>query len=105
MKKEYVLGVLSIIAVVFAVGFGIYLDYSHNQEVKSAYMKAQNLIDQERYEEAIDALSCIAHENYEDTQELIDYCQAHLSYDSGNLEAAYKKLKYGTYENQPTERK
>ena len=44
-------------------------------------------------------------ENYENTQELMGYCQAHISYDSGNLEAAYKELKYGTYENQPTERK
>lgn len=105
MKKEYVLGVLSIIAVVFAVGFGMYLDYSHNQEVKSAYTKAQNLIDQEQYEGAIDALSFIEQENYVDTYELMDYCQAHISYDSGNLEAAYKRLKYGTYENQPTERK
>lgn len=30
MKKEYVLGVLSIIAVMLAVGFGLYVDYSHN---------------------------------------------------------------------------
>lgn len=50
-------------------------------------------------------MSFIEQENYVDTYELMDYCQAHISYDSGNLEAAYKKLKYGTYENQTTERK
>ena len=105
MKKEYVLGVLSIIAVVLAVGFGMYLDYSHNREVKIIYTEAEKLIDQEQYEAASDVLSIIEQENYENTQELMDYCQAHISYDSGNLEAAYKELKYGTYENQPTERK
>ena len=105
MKKEYVLGVLSIIAVVLAVGFGMYLDYSHNREVKIIYTEAEKLIDQEQYEAASDVLSIIEQENYENTQELMGYCQAHISYDSGNLEAAYKELKYGTYENQPTERK
>ena len=39
MKKEYVLGVLSILAVVFAVGFGMYLDYSHNREVKRGIIR------------------------------------------------------------------
>ncbi|WP_283230525.1 hypothetical protein [Fusibacillus kribbianus] len=105
MKKEYVLSILSIIAVVFAVGFGMYLDYSHRQEVENAYAEAGNLIDQEYYEAAIDALSVIEHENYEDTHELMEYCRAHISYDSGNLEAAYENLKYGMYENQPVERK
>ena len=80
MKKEYVLGALSIIAVVLAVGFGMYLDYSHNREVKIIYTEAEKLIDQEQYEAASDVLSIIEQENYENTQELIDYCQAHLSY-------------------------
>ena len=80
MKKEYVLGVLSILAAVLAVGFGMYLDYSHNREVKNAYTEAGNLIDQEQYEAASDVLSIIEQENYDDTQELMGYCQAHISY-------------------------
>ena len=105
MKKEHVLGGLSVVVVVIAVGFGLYLDYSHHQKVKYAYEEAENLMDQAQYEEAICALSFIEHENYMDAGELMDYCQAHILYDSGNLEAAYKQLRYGMYEYQPAERK
>ena len=105
MKKEYVLSGLSIIAIVVMLVFLMYRDYSHNQEVKTAYEKAEILIDREQYEKALDELTSIENENYKDTQELMDYCQAHILYDSGKLEEAYWLLSGWTCKDQPDERK
>ena len=71
--------------IIIFVGKNIY----DAHQIRTIYEEAINLISKECYEDASDKLQSIAEENYQDTEELIAYCEANIAYANGNYSRAY----------------
>lgn len=82
-NKKY-MAVLIVFIVIF-IGKNAYDAY----QVKTVYEDAINLIGKACYKEASDRLQSIEAEDYQDTEDLIAYCEANLAYANGNIRNAY----------------
>ena len=76
--------ILIIIAVVLGL-FGIIAisTIAEAHYIESKYNKAIALIDEAAYEEAKEQLEIIENEYYKDANDLIELCEAHISYNNG----------------------
>lgn len=88
--------VILIIAAVILAGFGgykIYTDTVHMNGIRAVYKEALNLMDNDNYSDAFDKLESISSENYKDTLELMNLCNAHIEYDAGETERPYYTMR------------
>lgn len=95
MKKKYFIIILVII-VSAVIGLRGYQYYSHQSNVKSIYQTAENLIVKEDFVSALALLNGIKTEGYQDTETYIYLCESYQAYDNGNVDAAYRKIRYET---------
>lgn len=97
--------ILIIIAVVLALFVIIALSIiSKAYYIESKYNKAIALIDEAAYEEAKEQLKVIENEYYKDANDLIELCEAHISYNNGCC-GVYMDIDDLDFEYQTKERK
>ena len=97
--------ILIIIAVVLGL-FGIIAisTIAEAHYIESKYNKAIALIDEAAYEEAKEQLEIIENEYYKDANDLIELCEAHISYNNGCC-GVYMDIDDLDFEYQTKERK
>ncbi|MCD7882610.1 MAG: hypothetical protein LUI87_02710 [Lachnospiraceae bacterium] len=98
MKKTLKRNVIICLVLVVVLAGGLLSiwrkDRQREAEVRADYEEAMDLIEQKLYEDAYELLEQVSEKRneYLETDELISLCQAHLSYDDGDLESAYNAL-------------
>lgn len=97
--------ILIVIAVVLGL-FGIIAisTIAEARYIESKYNKAIALIDEAAYEEAKEQLKVIENEYYKDANDLIELCEAHISYNNGCC-GVYMDIDDLDFEYQTKERK
>ncbi|MCD8332733.1 MAG: hypothetical protein LUB60_01130 [Clostridiales bacterium] len=77
----------------------------HAVSVRTIYVQAQEMVLQGRYSEAKSVLEEIEEEEYTDLDisEMIDYCESHVYYESGDIEHAYLRVRKLTLEHESEE--
>ena len=75
--------IITVIVVIFIV---------NQVKLSSIYIKGEELIADNEYEQAIEQFSLIKEKKYKDTESLIALCEAHKFYESGNISLAYDQI-------------
>lgn len=94
MNKKSAVFVVVLTILVTVTGAGIYKEWKHNSEVLAGYKAAEQFITNGDYADALEILNGLKADDYHDTEELIDLCNAHISYEAGDVVAAHRSLYY-----------
>lgn len=94
MKGKHYFIIIAII-ICMVIGYRGFQSFSHQNEVKNTYQKAEDFILNEDFASALELLSQIEYEGYQDTEDYIYLCESHNAYDNGNIDTAYRKINYG----------
>ena len=93
-KKFKIIGICFIISALTLISINAY-QYGKGfiTDIKSAkaYNKAQELILESSYDDAIQTLNSIENDNYKDSKSLVYYCNALNDYEKGDINNAYNK--------------
>lgn len=100
-RKNIVVFILIVLALFVIIAFSI---ISKAYYIESKYNKAIALIDEAAYEEAKEQLEIIENEYYKDANDLIELCEAHISYNNGCC-GVYMDIDDLDFEYQTKERK
>ena len=90
--------------IIFMLLFAAASWYFQNKYTVNTYNNALQLIDNDSYKTAKKELEKIAEFDYKDTDDLIELCEAHISYDEG-CTGAYMKIDDLDFEYQTKERR
>lgn len=92
--KRTVLSILAIALVCAAVPLTILaIVNAYNRETDAAYAQATSLVAAGEYSGALELLEGISNKSYHDTRYLINICEAHKSYENGDLQTAYSQVR------------
>jgi len=95
LRKKTVIATIAVvvIALIFLTMYGFNKKH-HAESVRSAYQQAQDMLLQGLYDNANSILKEIAEEEYSnmDITELLQYCDAQIKYESGDIAGAYNKV-------------
>jgi len=96
MKKNLKRSIrVCVVLLVAALFVAVRMDERQREtEVRATYQEAEELIEQELYEEAGGLLEQISEKVYSglETKELLALCQSHMSYDSNDITTAYSMV-------------
>lgn len=95
-KKFKIIGFCLIIAALTLLSVNAYQyaeGFIANMKSAKAYSKAQELILEKSYDNALKTLNSIEYDNYKDSKSLVYYCNALNDYKKGDIGSAYKKVK------------
>lgn len=82
--------VIVIVTILVAIiGRIIFNECRHNSEIVAAYSEAEELITNNDYDTALAKLKGIEADEYRDTIDLIELCNAYIAYEAGNVKLAY----------------
>lgn len=102
IKKKNILIIIAVVLGVFGIIAISTILKAHY--IESKYNKAIALIDEAAYEEAKEQLKVIENEYYKDANDLIELCEAHISYNNGCC-GVYMDIDDLDFEYQTKERK
>lgn len=102
IKRKNILIIIAVVLGLFAIIAISTISEAHY--IESKYKKAIALIDEAAYEEAKEQLEIIENEYYKDANDLIELCEAHISYNNGCC-GVYMDIDDLDFEYQTKERK
>lgn len=102
IKRKNILIIIAVVLGLFAIIAISTISEAHY--IESKYKKAIALIDEAAYEEAKEQLKVIENEYYKDANDLIELCEAHISYNNGCC-GVYMDIDDLDFEYQTKERK